>query len=327
MPRKVEVSYRTVLFTLAILGLIWLIIQIRDIILLLFVSLILVSTLHSPVRWLAKKRIPRPVSIILFYLLILAVFGGVIALLIPPFIEQTKTLLENVPTFLELGNRFFLNQLPINELIKSFSGGLNFFGESFLKYTWGFFGNIITVMAVFVITFYLLLRWDNLGKFLSAGFGSEQRINRLLGKIESGLGNWLRGEFLLMIIIGVMSYIGLTLLRIPYALPLAIFAGLLEIIPIIGPVVSAIPAIIVTLAVSPLLALATAALYFLIQQLENNLVVPKIMEKAVGLDPLATILALMIGAKLMGVLGALLSVPFVLLAKIVILDLYQNREE
>lgn len=326
MPRKIEISHKTILFTLAALGIIWFVIQIREILLLLFISLILVSAFHSPVDFLARKKIPRPISILLFYLLTLTLFGGGVALLIPPFIEQSKTLLASAPFFLEAINRFFLYQLPIEEILKSASGNLNFLGGNIFRLTWGFFGNIVTLMSVFVFTFYLLLRWDNLGKFLSAGFGPEERMTRLLNHIESGLGNWLRGELLLMLVIGLMSYIGLTALGIPYALPLAIFAGLLEIIPIIGPIVSAIPAIIVTLAISPLLALATAALYFLIQQLENNLIVPKVMERAVGIDPLATILALMIGAKLMGVWGALLAVPFVLLAKIVIADLYQRRE-
>lgn len=327
MPQKIEVSHRTVLFTLGVLGLIWFIIQVWEIILLIFVSLILVSTLHSPVKWLAKRKIPRPLAILFFYLLIMAIFSGGVALLIPPFVEQTKTLIENLPLFLEGINRVLLFQLPVEEILKSLSSEFNVFGGNIVKYTFAFFSNIITLGTLFVFTFYLLLRWDNLGKFLSAGFVQEERITRILNRIESGLGNWVRGEFFLMLIIGVMSYIGLTLLGIPYALPLSIFAGILEIVPIIGPIISAIPAVIVALTISPLLALATAALFFIIQQLENNLIVPKVMEKAVGIDPLATILSLMIGAKLMGALGAFLAVPFILLLKIIILDLYQNREE
>lgn len=326
MPRKIEISHRTILFTLGILAVVWFIIQVREILFLLFVSLILVSALHSPVSWLAKRKIPRPLSIIVFYLLIFTMFIGGLALLIPPFIEQTKIIVSNTPFFLGAANQFFLYQLPIEEIIKSLSSNVNVFGSNIFRYTLGFFGNIITLVSIFVFTFYLLLRWDNLGKLLSAGFASEERISRLLNRIEIGLGNWVRGEFLLMVIIGVMSYIGLTLLGVPSALPLAIAAGILEIVPIIGPIISAIPAVLVALAVSPLLALATVALYFVIQQLENNLIVPKVMERAVGIDPLGTILALMIGANLMGMLGAFLAVPFVVLAKIIIIDFYQHRK-
>lgn len=324
MPQRVEVSHRTILFILGVLGLIWFIIQIWEIILLLFVSLILVSALHSPVNWLSTKKIPRPISILFFYILIFAFILGTIALLIPPLIEQTKTLFENLPLFLDGINRLFLYQLPVEDIWKSSSSGLNFFGGNIVRFTFEFFNNILTLGTLFVFTFYLLLKWDNLGRFLSSSFGQEERINRILGRVESGLGNWVRGELFLMFIIGLMSYIGLTLLGVPYALPLSIVAGILEIIPIIGPIISAIPAIIVALTISPLLALATAALFFIIQQLENNLVVPKVMEKAVGMDPLATILALMIGAKLMGTLGAFLALPFTLLLKIIISDLLQN---
>lgn len=324
MPRKVEVSHKTILFTLGVLALAWFIIQVIEIILLLFVSLILVSALHSPVRWLAKKGVPRPLAILFFYLLIVTVFGGGVALLVPPLVGQTKILLESLPVLLEATNKLFLYQLPTEDLVKSLSGGLNFFGANIFRYTLGFFGNIVTLVTLLVFTFYLLLRWDKLGKFFGA-FGQEERFTRLLNRIETGLGDWVRGELMLMLTIGLMSYIGLSLLGIPYALPLAIFAGILEIVPIIGPIIAAIPAIIVTLTISPLLALAVAALYFLIQQLENNIIVPKVMERAVGMDPLATILALMVGAKLMGVFGAFLAVPFALLLKIIISDLYQSR--
>lgn len=325
-PCKIEISYKTVLFTLGILGLVWFIVQISDVLLLLFVSVILVSAFHSPVNWLVKKKIPRPLAILFLYLLIAIILGGVIAIIIPPFIEQTKTLLNNLPFLLNNISQLTPYSVPAQDILRSLGKGFDNIGGDIFRYTLGFFGNIITVVTLFVFTFYLLLRWENLGKSLSAGLGSEERFTKLLNRIETGLGNWVRGELFLMVMIGIMSYVGLSLLGIPYALPLGIFAGLLEIVPIIGPIISAVPAIIVTLAISPLLALATAALYFLIQQLENNLIVPKVMQRAVGLDPLATILSLMIGAKLMGTLGALLAVPFVLLAKIIILDFYHRNK-
>lgn len=328
MPsRKIEISYKTVLFTLGVLGLVWFIVQISDILLLLFVSVILASAFHSPVNWLVKKKIPRPLAIIFLYLLMAIVLGGIIAIIVPPLIEQTKNLLNNLPDLLNSISQLMPYPLPTQDILMSLGSGFNNLGGNIFRYTLGFFGNIITVATLFVFTFYLLLRWENLGRSLSAGLGSEERFTKLLNRIETGLGNWVRGELFLMATIGITSYIGLSLLGIPYALPLGIFAGLLEIVPIVGPIIAAVPAVIVALSISPILALVTAAFYFLIQQLENNLIVPKVMERAVGLDPLATILSLMVGAKLMGTLGALLAVPFVLLAKIVILDFYRRNRE
>jgi len=129
-----------------------------------------------------------------------------------------------------------------------------------------------------------------------------------------------------MIIIGLLTFIGLTLLGIDYALPLAIFAGFLEIIPSFGPFISAIPAVLVGLLISPLMALAVIALYFLIQQVENNFIVPQLMAKECGLNPLVTIIALIVGFKLGGVIGAILAVPVVLLIEIILTEISASEK-
>jgi predicted PurR-regulated permease PerM len=122
-----------------------------------------------------------------------------------------------------------------------------------------------------------------------------------------------------------MTYFGLRILGIEFALPLALLAGVLEIIPNIGPILSSIPAIVAGLAFSPLMGLAVAALYFLIQQLENTLIVPKVMEKTAGVNPLVTILSLAIGFKLGGIVGAILAVPVVLLIQVVSSEVFASK--
>jgi predicted PurR-regulated permease PerM len=134
-----------------------------------------------------------------------------------------------------------------------------------------------------------------------------------------------RGELTLVLVIGLLSFVGLTLLGIPYALPLAVIAGVMEIVPVVGPIIAAVPAIAAALLISPVFALATAALYFVIQQLENHLIVPTVMNRAVGLNPLMTIIALMIGGRLLGIGGAILAVPIVVVLKIIITDILENR--
>lgn len=328
MPRRIEISHRTVIFILAVLALLWLILQIRDILLLLFVSVILAAALYSPVEWLCQRKVPRPLAAFLVYIFIFFFFGSVIGLLIPPLIEQTNKLVTSLPALLENTNRFFLYQFPIQDLLKSFGGQLSSWGGNLFRFTIGIFSNLISLLMVFVINFYLLLRWKKLGESLGKAFGPqhEKRILRLFHQVESGLGGWLRGQLFLCFAVGTLSFIGLSLLKVPYALHLALIAGILEIFPIIGPIISSIPAILSALIVSPLLALATAALYIVVQQLENNLIVPKVMQKAVGVDPLVTILALMIGVKLMGVPGAILAVPAVVLLKIIFLEILRPQE-
>jgi len=154
-------------------------------------------------------------------------------------------------------------------------------------------------------------------------FFGEERGKRLISKInkiEYRLGGWIRGQVLLCTMIGIACYVGLRLLGIEYALPLALIAAVLEIVPVIGPIISAIPAVIIAYVTSPSLAIAVIALYTLIQQLEYHLIVPSVMKTAVGLKPIVTIIALMVGGKLLGIAGAVLAIPIL----IVIMELSEE---
>jgi predicted PurR-regulated permease PerM len=145
-------------------------------------------------------------------------------------------------------------------------------------------------------------------------------------KIEMKLGAWVRGEIILMLIVGLTTYIGLTILGVEYALPLAVIAGVLELVPTIGPIISSIPAILIALVQGPVLAIAVLAMYILIQQAENNFLVPKVMEKAVGVLPLITIASLLIGGTLFGVIGAVIAVPAVVILHVLFEEYVESRK-
>lgn len=302
----------------------WFLVQIRQVILLLFISLILVSALHAPVDFLERKKVPRVVAILFIYILILAAIFAVLAIIIPPFIEQTNNLISRLPIVFEAVNRLITYyQIPTADIAQRLSSEIGRLGGNLFKITTGVLSSLLAAITLLVLTFYLLLEWKRVTHLAASVFSGKQekRIKKLLNDVQKGLGAWVRGEIILMIIVGTLSYLGLLALGIPSALPLAVFAGLLEIIPIIGPIVASVPAVLIGLSVSPILAIAVAALYFIIQQLENNLIVPNVMAKAVGLNPLITLIALMIGANLLGVLGAILAVPIVVASKIIITDL------
>lgn len=324
MPTKIEITAKTFLFAIGVVAGFWFLVQIRQVILLLFISLILVSALHAPVDFLEKRKVPRVVAILFLYILILAAIFGVLAIIIPPFIEQTNNLISRLPIVFEAVNRFITYyQIPTADIAQRLSSEIGRLGGNLFKITTGVLSSLLAVITLLVLTFYLLLEWKRVTHLAASVFSGKQekRIKKLLNDVQKGLGAWVRGEVILMIIVGTLSYLGLLALGIPSALPLAVFAGLLEIIPIIGPIVASVPAILIGLSVSPILAIAAAALYFIIQQLENNLIVPNVMAKAVGLNPLITLIALMIGANLLGVLGAILAVPIVVASKIIITDL------
>jgi len=328
MPRKIEISHRTIIFTVIFLLVLWLLYFLRGVLVLLFLALILMAALNPLVDRLERWRLPRALAIALIYLLIFTVIGLAIWGVIPPLVNQTQNLASRFPSYLEslrwlgVDKQVVYNQLnQLTEKLGVISGGI-------IRTFVGFFQNLINIVVLLVISFYLLLERKNLGRYLLRFFGdnAEKTGTEVMDQIEKRLGGWIRAEILLMIIIGLLTFIGLTLLGIDYALPLAILAGFLEIIPNIGPFISAIPAVLVGLIISPLMALAVAALYFLVQQIENNFIVPQLMAKECGLNPLITIIALIAGFKLGGVIGAILAVPVILLIEIILTEVSTSEK-
>lgn len=318
-PQKIEISHRTVIFTILFLVAIWLIYQIRGVILLVFISVILMSALNPGVDFLERLKVPRFLSIFLFYGLIIGFFSSIVAMLIPPLVEQTARLVESTPRlfndlgFITVDSRLLLQQfgsLPSNVF----------------RFALNAVENVVVVFTVLVFTFYLLLERKKLRDHLTFAFGdNEKTAEAVVDKIEHQLGRWVRGRIFSMILVGLLSYTGLKLLNVDFALPLAILAALLEIIPNIGPIISSIPAVIIALATAPSLALGVAALYFIVQQVEAQIITPKVMHHAIGFNPLVTIIALLAGFTLGGIGGAVLAIPIILVTEIILTHLYKDK--
>lgn len=322
MPKKIEISHRTIIFTILFLALLWVVFQVRDILLMFFVSAILMSAFNPAVDALEKFRLPRELAILLVYVLVWTVVGLIIASVIPALVDQTGRLIHLIPSAISKIEFFNSNQQTIT---REFLAQIGTLPENLLKFTVGLFGNLLAVLTTLVMAFYLLLERKHLNKYLATIWESEPaaRIAKTVGEVERRLGSWVRGELVLMLVVGILTYIGLVILGVEIALPLAILAGILEIVPNIGPIISAVPAVLVALTIHPLTALATVALYFLVQMVENNLLVPKIMQKVVGVNPLISILGLMIGFRLAGPAGAILAIPTIIVAHSIILEYFK----
>jgi len=308
MPKKIEISHRTIIFVFVFIFALWFLYFIRDIILQLFVAVFIMTVLNPFVRTLTRFKIPRTLAVFVIYLFIIALFSLLIAGIIPPLVEQSTSFANSLPKYLStLGISPYISEQITGQIISSI-GSLP---GQIIKVGVSIFSNVISVLAVLVFSLYLLLSREKLEDQLGFLFGDEKKkkIGRVIDRLEMRLGGWARGELALMILVGSANYIGLSLMGIPFALPLAILAGLLEIIPNIGPITAAIPGIIIGLSISPVTGLAVGALALLIQQLENYVLVPKIMEKSVGVSPLITLLALAIGFRIAGVVGAILAIP------------------
>lgn len=323
MPKKIEISHKTIIFTVLFLIFLWFVLQIAEIISWVFIAFILMAAFKPIVDFSEKLRIPRALAIIFVYIFFISLVVFAFSTIIPPLVAQTVLLSEKFPELLERILPFItIDQQLFTQQIAPLS-------QNLLKVSVGIFNNMIALFTIMVITFYLLLERRNLNSYLTflLGESSGQNVIAVIKKIEERLGVWVRGQITLLFTIGILTYIGLTLLNIPFALPLAILAGILEIIPTIGPILSAIPAVLVSFAVSPFHPLFTTVLYFIIQQLENQVVVPYVMSRVVGLPPLITILAILVGVKLAGIGGAILAVPIVVTIEAVLTAYFKLKEE
>lgn len=302
-----------ILFTVLLIGLAFFLFQVKGILVAIFMSYIIMASIHPFVRILRRYKVPKVLAITLIYVLVVA---AIILLVIPVltvFVQQIQELYKAFPAYLDrtttaLGIDF--NTSSLNSLVGPLAGSA---GQNIVGVTSKVFGGIFSILSVFVISFYLLIDRERLGKSVPELFPREyhEKIRLTIHQVEEKLGAWLRGQIVLSIAIGVITWVVLTLMGIPYAVPLAILAGFLEIVPTLGPIIAAIPAVIVGFAISPIMGLAVMLAYAAIQIAENNILVPKIMQKAVGLNPIVILIAILIGAQLMGVVGALISIPLV----------------
>jgi predicted PurR-regulated permease PerM len=326
----------TVAGLLLSLALTW---QLRGLVMIFFVCLIMASAMRPVVEWGGRKRIPRPLTIILLYILILFVLSVILSFLIPPLVTETTQLISRVSSLigvseLQLDGFASLDISRLGTSFRDYGSLLNQLGGSInavLQVIFSTFSFLFVFATALVLTFYILLSFDHLAlsyAWLLPGGKSEQaaKARRIMKNIQHQLGSWVRGELALMSIIGLLTYIGLALLGIPYALPLAILAGLFEILPNLGPTVAAVPAVLVAFfLVSPFMGLAVLLLSIVVQQLENNLIVPQIMREAVDVRPVTTILLMLAGFRLLGVMGALLVIPFYITVRSIVQELWPDQ--
>lgn len=316
---KIEISTKTILKTLLVFLAVIFIWAIRDIVIMLLLVFVIVAALGPVVDRLQNYKIPRPIGVLVVYLFFVALVVLLFALIIPPLITQIKELANDLPYYSQkilpiyntIQDETTTLGKVLNQPIHSLSDNLNNVANSIFQVGGSLFNGIGAIITVIVLTFYLLLEEKGIKIFAESLIPKNKKESFiiLIDKISVKWGGWLRGQFLLMLIIGIANYIGLLVFDVPFALALAMIAGFMEIVPYLGPILGAAPAILIALVISPWTAVFVAIWYIVVQQLENHILVPKIMQKSVGLSPITTIIALLIGAKLMGIIGMVLAVP------------------
>jgi len=314
-----SISYTSIFRVILVLVIVFALYLIRDVIALLFISVVLSAALYPWVDSMQKYKIPRAISILIIYVILIGVLSMIVILMMPIIAEQIGQLAKNLPFYYEKfafgvsqfsgGQTDVSSTLP--KALQTLSTSLGGTTKSIFSTISGIFGGLISFFAVLVIVFYITLEENLLKKFIYFFTPKKDKkyVSNLIDRMQMKIGLWMRGQLSLCLIIGIMTWIGLTILGVKYALILAVVAGVLEIVPFIGPLLSAVPAVFVGFSDSLVKVILIIVLYFLIQQFENNIIVPKVMQKAVGLNPIIVILAVLIGAKLGGWVGAIIAVP------------------
>ena len=302
-----------VILALFILALGWFTLQLRGIITSIFISYILMAALLPMVAFFQKKGIPRLFSVLIVYFGIIIIAVLIIFPLIPFVVSQINSLIIGFPQYLNKTAQALGIEFNENQVREYISRELENIGSNAFFVTKQVFGGIFSIFTILIVSFYLLLSHDTFRMLIARFFHKKDhdKAYQILKNVDDKLGSWLRGQLALCFVIFSLTFVTLNLIGLPNALPLALLAGLLEAFPTIGPVLSAVPAVIVAFTISPAMVIAVILVYIVIQLLENNIIVPKIMERAVGINPIVVIIAVTTGSALMGVLGALLSIPFI----------------
>jgi len=316
-----------VILAVLLLAFLWVV---RDVVFILLLSLILASAMEPMVDYFNEKKIPRAVSVLVTYLLFFGLVGLIIFLATPPLTSQFTVLKDNLPQYLSsmqerLSALGFGNVDFTDFITRAFTNPGE--GKTVLSQTFGVFNSLLSFISVLVISFYLVAEEKGMKKFVATLLPAHHQEFTLgiIEKIQKKMGLWVLGQLILSISIFLLTWLGLSILGIKYAFILAIFAGLLEVIPYIGPFLSAIPAMFVAFIQNPPLLLAVVLLYLIIQKTEGYVLVPKVMEKTVGTSPLAVLLAVLIGFKLAGVVGLLIAVPLVSAITVVVNEFWAGK--
>lgn len=336
--RSVTIKTSTVLKVIAILiafGFLWLI---RDILALILIALFLAALMHPAAKWGARHRIPRGIIVILIYLAMLTIAVASLALIIPTLIQEAGSVASSIgipsdvvsstlQTLREAVDKF----RSISDVRAGVSSAQAIFSAAggFVSTIKDLFGGIAGVVIVLVIAFYMVVQDREATRLFHNLVPNkyQDKISTTLALVEEKIGGWLRGQLVLSLLIGILYYIGLLILGVNNPLMLAVFAGFLEFIPYLGPILSGIPIVFLAVGDSPFKGLLALGLVIVVQQLENQVIVPKVMQKAVGLNPLVSIIAVLIGAKLFGVVGALIAIPVATAASVLLMELYRNRQD
>jgi putative heme transporter len=319
----------------------WALYLARRALLLIYISVLLAIGLTPLVRfierlqltWVGIRRVPRWLAILVLYLGVVAVAAGILLLVVPPAISQGIELWRNLPLLLDRAQSFLVERgiiahpVTVAEALANAPEGGGSAVSTVVGTVGGLVGGVIGLFTLLILTFYLLVDRESMIDVFLAFVPDDRREAgaRAANDITQKVAAWLMGHVILGAVMGGATAIGLFLIGVPYFYVLAVLAAAGELIPIIGPLLAGSVAVAVAASVSLKTALVALVYFLILQQIEGNVLVPKVMERQVGLSPAAVMIALIIGGELHGVVGAVLAMPTTAIIKVVYLDLTSRR--
>lgn len=315
---------------------------INDFIIALLVAVVLASSFEVPVKKLVVWGAPRTLAVTGLFLSLMVIIAAIVLLFIPPIADDIARFIKTLPTLLE-SVRIFGRDLGFKDLsllVQQLSHDISkgqiltvlkniFMGSgSFFTTTSVVIGGLFNLLLTFVLAFYLALEEDGVHKFLRliVPKHQEEYIANLWDRAQKKIGLWMQGQLLLSLLVSMLVYVPMLVLGMPYATLLAIIAFLGELIPMVGLTIATIPALFIALAHGGLSLLGIVALiYFIIGQLEGNVLYPKVMNKMVGVPSVIVLIALVIGAKFAGIWGMILAVPLAAIVMELVNDMDKRK--
>ena len=340
----IQVSSGTIVKTILFLLLVAVLFYLQNLVLVLLTAIVLASAVEPATKWFMRYKVPRVMGVLLVYLIVAIVLFGIFYIFIPPLLNDAAGLFATFPQYIDsiiglgLGGEGIVGSDIAARSVQSFSfqsvlnelqGAIANVSEGFIKTVSIVFGGVLSLIFIIVFSFYFAVQENGIDNFLRVvtPIKHQDYVVDLWKRSQLKIGRWMQGQLVLALIIGVLTYLGLTIFGIPYALLLAVLAALFELIPIFGPILAAIPAVAVGLVEGgATLGILVAGFYLIVQQFENHRIYPLVVKKVVGVPPLLVILALIVGAQVAGFLGIILSVPIAAAIQEFVQDIQKEKK-
>ena len=332
---QISISSGTIIKVFVIAAAAYALWQLSVLVLILLSAIVIASAVDPGVEFFVKRKLPRAFGVVTVFASMIAVLAALVWFFVPPLLDELLALLAVLPQYVTQVESFSLPFLEgvgvgptLAENILQLQSTFADTGAGVLQLIASFFGGAFYFILTIVLAIYFSFKDTGVDDFLRIVTPASHRdyVLSLWRRSHKKIGLWMQGQLLLSLIITILLYLGLSLLGVPYALLLAIFAGVMELIPVFGSIVAAVPGIIMTLLTGDLtLTLIVAGFYLFVNQFQANLIYPLVVQKVVGVAPILVIIALIAGGQLAGFMGVLLSVPVAAVIQELVHDIEKRR--